>query len=801
MILLPSVAAILPVVVERPVLAPQAVDAAKNQVTDPRHFDCSLGCLSAPAVGELATQLASLPALGASERDVIVEATRETLHTVLHRKLCRLLILELNAARVTGRLKGETTEQRWSYFLELSSKRLFWDELRLHYPTLPSRIDAIVRNRCAAAGSFAERWVSDRPRLSALCDGDLGELRGVSFGAGDTHCQGATVALLRGDGWRIVYKPRSLAVDMELRNFVAELADDHGGALYFRMPEIVESAGYGWTEFVNHRYATGHGELVTFYRGIGHCLAVMRLLGGTDLHAENLIAQGGTPALVDCETLFTRPVTKISTKYGMAHDRAVELISGTAVNVGLLPGRGMGLGWRGIDPSALGMIPGQQPIQKQQLIVRAGFDDAHVSTILVEPPKLQNHPSPRPALAEYWPEVLRGFDELTATLKCLDTNGILAPRLRRFEQCTVRMVPRPTEVYAELTSMLWHPASLHNPEPARQRAIELLKKMAENLRLAPNDPVVIDAEIEDLLEGDIPYFSGVVREGRLRGPRGTYWLPPIHLAEARLANWQAADFVLERSVIQASLISAYINDGWTSGGPTGLAKQARGGDLDKRRRRQAAEIARRIMKDAIRGEDGTVAWIAPVLTVTGWAVQPLQVDLYNGISGVALLLGAYLHETAADRADPIEDLDQLFAATLYTLHRAEQVYERGLRAGIKRRPAPPGGYIGLGSQIWTYLVLSHWRSDGDDGLERACKLAEQIPEATEVDERNELLSGTAGAIAPLLMLARRTEDQSYIRLASQLGIACRNALHMRMERLLGEKGVSRPTGLAVSRTA
>ena len=741
----------------------------RNQVTENRHFGCSLGCLSAPVVGELATQLASLDGLSVSERDVIVAATRENIHAVLHGKLSRLLVLELNGARVTGRLKGETSEQRWNYFLDLSSKRSFWDELGVHYPTALSRVDTILRNRCAAATRFAKRWVSDRARLAGLCGSDLGELQGVSFGAGDSHCQGATVALLRGDSWRVVYKPRSLAIDVALGNFAAELTDEHGSGLYFRIPKIVEGAGYGWMEFVNHRYANGHEELVNFYRGIGNCLAVMRLIGGTDLHAENLIAEGSTPVLVDCETLFTPRAAVLPTKYGIAHDRALDLISGTALNVGLLPGRGMGLGWRGIDPSALGMIPGQQPIQKQQVIVRAGFDDARVSTILVEPPKSQNHPSPDPALAEYWPEVLRGFDELTTSLRRLDSEGILATRLRRFEQCTVRMVTRPTEVYAELTAMLWHPASLHNPQPARQGATELLTKMAENVRLAPNDPVVIEAEIEELLEGDIPYFSGVVREGTFSGPRGTQWLPQSNLTEATLKNWRAADFILERSVIQASLVSAYINDGWTSGGPTGFAKQARGGDLDKRRRRQAAEIVRRIMNDAIRGEDGTVAWIAPVLSPTGWAVQPLDVDLYNGISGVAVLLGAYLHEAAAGHADPVDGVDQLFAATLRTLERAEQMYERGLRAGVKKRPAPPGAYIGLGSQIWAYLILSHWHSNGDDGLERACKLAEQIPEATEIDERNELLCGTAGAIAPLLMLSRRTGDQSYTRVASQLG--------------------------------
>src|SRR5215470_2479889 len=107
-----------------------------------RHFDKSLGCLVSPAVGELATQLSFIGGLSARERDVITEATRESLCNVLHGKLSRLLVLELNAARVTGRLSGDTPEQRWQKFLDLSSERPFWDDLANHYPSL-WRVEAI----------------------------------------------------------------------------------------------------------------------------------------------------------------------------------------------------------------------------------------------------------------------------------------------------------------------------------------------------------------------------------------------------------------------------------------------------------------------------------------------------------------------------------------------------------------------------------------------------------------------------------------------------------------------------------
>src|ERR1051325_9050749 len=316
-----------------------------------RHFNRSLGCLVSPALDELSTQLFFVGGLSERERDVITDATRESLYTVLHSKVSRLLILELNAARVTGRLSGESSEQRWEQFLELSSRQSFWDDLAGHYLSLLRRVDALVRKRCMATLRFAQRWTTDRPRLEGLCVS--GELHELSFGAGDSHRGGSTVAIVRGEGWRVVYKPRSLAIDSALRGFIAELGDDHsedhGSALNVRVPEDMDCGDYGWVEFVAHRFAAGNEELLSFYRGIGHLLALMRLLGGSDLHAENVIAHGGTPVVIDCETLFTPKIPPSPSGYGEAMDRASELIGRTVLSVGVLPGRGLGLGWRGVD--------------------------------------------------------------------------------------------------------------------------------------------------------------------------------------------------------------------------------------------------------------------------------------------------------------------------------------------------------------------------------------------------------------------------------------------------------------------
>ena len=165
-----------------------------------RHFDWSLGCLISPALDELATQLSFVGGLSARERDVITDATRESLYTVLHSKVSRLLVLELNAARVTGRLSGENSEQRWQQFLELSSRQSFWNDLASQYPSLLRRVDAIVQNRCMATLRFAKRWTTDRRRLEGLCAGDAHNCYGRSTAMAVTSSEAELVQLVRVTG-------------------------------------------------------------------------------------------------------------------------------------------------------------------------------------------------------------------------------------------------------------------------------------------------------------------------------------------------------------------------------------------------------------------------------------------------------------------------------------------------------------------------------------------------------------------------------------------------------------------------
>ncbi|MBV9822455.1 MAG: type 2 lantipeptide synthetase LanM family protein [Actinobacteria bacterium] len=730
-------------------------------------FRASVEALLEPALRLLAARLAGIDGLHAGERTAIEVGAADAVSDAVLRRVSRVLVLELNAARITGRLTATDSAGRWSEFVDRTCRPGYWDTLTVHYPTLLPRLRKVVDNRLRATTAFAARFATDRAALAALVGTEPGELVEVSFNAGDSHRGGHTVALVRCTGARMVYKPRPLSVDQALARLLPKVLSDEPNPI--RVPAALARAGYGWAEYVEHRYCVDDAELRRFYRNLGHWLGLVQLLGGTDLHQENLIAAGPVPVVVDCETLFSPRVPEPPSGSGEATDRAVAMVAGSVLGTGLLPGRGLALGWRGIDSSAIGSLPGQQPRPDVPVVLDAGTDLARVGMAKAPAGTARNHPHPEPVLGRYWEEIVTGFTEQTERLQRLDRDGRLAPLLADFADLPVRAVLRSTETYAELGRMLWHPASLHDETGAVTKAADLLARHAGNAPQAPSDPVVIAAEVAELLTGDIPFFTTTPAIGTLDGPAGTRWGPSVNLVTEALRQWRAHDPDLDRRIIRATLVSAYLNEGWLPDPVRRTPSVVDPTDLDGRRRDLAAAIVTDVLDAAICGDDGTASWVAPVLNPTGWSVQPLSCDLYSGVSGVAVLLAAYLREQAAGRAGRISELPALLDAAVRTMRLTEQRWAEDTAAGVPLRPEPPGGYIGLGSRITGWLLLRRLGAVGDEALEWTQNLAAQLPNAVEDDLHYDLLVGRAGAIVPLLRLAEHTGERRWVELAARLG--------------------------------
>ncbi|MFD9903737.1 type 2 lanthipeptide synthetase LanM family protein [Streptomyces sp. NPDC059063] len=726
--------------------------SASEQRDQTEWFAEPVRSMARPWKAELTRRLAAVDGLGRGERHAVLEAGHTSLLTSLHAKLSRLFLIELHALRMTtgdgatGQGAGADTGT-WAAFIEQAGEEGYLDRLADRYPGVGARVAAVARLSVAATAGFAERLAADRDLLHPLLGAPAGEMRSVAFGQGDSHGGGLTVSRVDFDGGSVMYKPRPSETDVALSALLDELFADFPGApapdARIRVPRTMPREGYGWAEFVRHRYCADGAELAAFYRNIGHWLAVLRLAGGTDMHAENMIAVGPVPVIVDAETLFDAPAPFPPSGRGDAVDVAAAAIRRTVLRTGLLPVRGTGFALGGVDISGVGSLPGQQPLIPSPVIADGGTAAARFQVDMVAMPTAGNHPSPTPVLSAYWDRVLAGFREMTAHLRrpAADPYRLL----RRFGGARARRILRPTQAYVDIGRMLWHPASLHDEAAAVERARDILRRNAEVLPGAPTDRAAVDGEIAELLAGDVPLFGFTVDAEAVR---------------ATVEDWRTADLALEESVIQDALVGAYLNERSLPPRVQAAARDPHARDRERRRRDLAAQMVRRLCDGAVRGEDGTVTWISPVFTPAGWSIRVLPADLYTGQGGVALALAEYLTEVRAGRADRVPGVAETFEGALRVLVGTED-----------RTPTPSAGaFSGAASQVWTWLALH--RVLGEDGLlARAAERAVLLAEGPLVDDDIEvdLLNGAAGGIVPLLNLAAATGQDRWLAAAARIG--------------------------------
>jgi lantibiotic modifying enzyme len=697
----------------------------------------------APFISKLEEGTHRLQGLGASERDVVLTSGATALRNTVHAKMSRLLLLELHAAALTGAITQTDKRKRWEEFIELACTSQFNEHLRGRYPRLHQRIATVAQSQINAVLTLAERVAADRNALGELTGRGVGDLRSLSLGVGDTHRSGQTVARLDFAEGSAMYKPRSLGVDMAMDALLARILPPGPAEERIRVPRVLARAGYGFTEFIEHRYCQNDSELKCFYRNLGYWLAVMRLVGGTDLHSENVIAHGPVPVVVDVETVFTPKLPANPSGMGHAFDIAAEAVRGTVLRTGLLPIR-MDVNAAGVDMSAAGALQGQQPPVLRPKILEGGTGAARIGLEEVNLTQGPNHPSPTPVLHRYWDQVCEGFADLSHRLRQLDAaGGQVTGLLKLFAGCHVRLVRRNTQAYVEIMRMLWHPASLHDEAAARARAQDVLERNARTNPGAPMEGEVIAREIEELLVGDVPVFTANVDDAMI---------------QAVANDWRSADQALEERTVHGALVGAYLNE-WVFPTRPRASYTVRIDGLDARRRKLAASLIEQLRHRAIRGDDGTVTWISPVLTEYGWSIRSLTPDVYSGQGGVAIALAEYIHEARHGRADELSGLMDTLSGTLDVLRATED--------GLPTHRL--GGFLGVASQVWTWSTLYDLLGD-PQMLERARSRADVLEKRVGEDTRVlELLDGLAGVIVPLLNLAEQTREDRWLVVAAQAG--------------------------------
>ncbi|MEO1088654.1 MAG: type 2 lanthipeptide synthetase LanM, partial [Acidobacteriota bacterium] len=315
------------------------------------------------AVGRLRTRIADEIAgspVAHFDPDTVAKLQVPALPGRLVMLIRRVLILELNIARLEGVLSGETPEERFEDFIARigsadEQKRIFAE-----YPVLARQITTRIDQWVDAGHEFVQHLKQDWDDLCRRFGGGehLGTLVEAKASLGDSHRGGRTVMRVAfSGGLRVIYKPRSLASEVRF-NGLLEWLNDAGFEPGFRTLAVLDRGDHGWVEMVETGPCSTPGQVERFYQRHGALCALLYVLNANDIHYENILASGEHPMLIDMETLFLPRITAMTAG---TEPTFMERMKRSALTSGLLPNPGRLANGEGVsDLSGMADIAGQK---------------------------------------------------------------------------------------------------------------------------------------------------------------------------------------------------------------------------------------------------------------------------------------------------------------------------------------------------------------------------------------------------------------------------------------------------------
>ncbi len=706
--------------------------------------------------------------------DSALRLASETLPYRLLPILSRTLVLELHVARLRELLAGDTPEERFASFVERLRDPETRDAILGEYSVLARQVLLDLDLFRAATVEIFSQLAADWPAIvERFFDGkDPGPLTALGGGAGDRHRQGRAVRIFTfASGARLVYKPRSLAVEAHFQELLAWVNAQEGdfSLLGFRTLAVLDRGDHGWMEFAAAEPCQTPDAVARFHERLGGLLAMLYSLAATDCHYENLIAAGEHPVAIDLESLFHPQIQR--GKQARPHEELrSQFALHSVLRVGLLPFQvGQGDDFEGVDISGVAAVAGQPTPDKVIQWMGTGTDEMHVVRDRVLMEGGQNRPTldGQPVqVALYREEMTRGFATVYRLLA--SHRDELRRELNRFAGDPVRVVLRPTQIYGLLLQESFHPDYLRD---VRDRD-RLLDRLALEVESQPNLARVIAAEHRDLSEGDIPFFSTLTSSHDLWTSRGEIvpgFLeePSFELVVRRIELLGEEDLRRQLWLLRLSLGTLLLNRDdleWTSYTPDPEAPRLSPEALRESLIRHARAVGDWFAEMAVR-EGDYASWIGLEYRDKRWSLEPTPEDLYAGLPGIALFLG-FLGEIAHDA-----DSTRLARAALATLLLQLETWK-----GEGKGPAAIGAFQGWGGTLWALAHLGHlWRDR--EILAAGDRIVELIPSLLSEDQDLDLIGGSAGAILGLLAFHQASGSSGSGR-ALEVAIQCG-------ERLLG----------------
>jgi type 2 lantibiotic biosynthesis protein LanM len=634
----------------------------------------------------------------------------------------------------------------------------------LEYSVL-ARVLATGATLCADAGAeMILRFSNDAEAVGRVCGipVDGARVNEVSAMLSDPHHGLRSVAVLTlTNGARVVYKPRSLAIEEGFYRLLHDL-EGCGAPIELRRLRVVDRGAYGWVEFADHAACADRAAAHRYFERAGALLALAHLLGGTDLHAGNVVASGEHPVLVDLETLLT-PDVLLRAHGGDATLRAAEKARRSVMSTYLLPCR-VGADAETFDIAAFCDASDQGPVAPQWADINT--DLMHLEMLPLDGqllPRAVGADGQRIPIASHAGALVSGF---AATYRFVVAHRpvLLAAdsSFMRLGTAVVRFVQRNTSSYDSIVDELRSPDLLRE---GIERSLHLEQLAVAALAGQGNDGrdewiAIWRAERDAMEQGDVPHFSAPASSldlGTIPGRCIKTWFTMSGHAVAvqRLQSLDQEDLAFQVDVIRTSL-GLHSTGGATaqrrlqSRFPMPPTVNEHDEDLWLR---EVVAIAGVLERSAVAGDDGSLAWLQPRTQLDGAGrTQTITLavaghDLYDGALGIALFFAAAHVVTGRPGLSSVAG--GATQSLIKELHNdgASVVGELDV-----------GGLTGIGSLVYGLVALH--RLLGEPRFLTAAGLAASLITVERLDAADsvDVTSGAGGALLGLLALYRVVQD-------------------------------------------
>lgn len=602
----------------------------------------------------------------------------------------------------------------------------------------------------------------DEIEMNILGGKKFGKIQRIEQNIADKHCGGKQVLQIELDnGERIIYKPHNIQNEVIFNQILNKIGEQCGIDMYCL--KILSYKDYGWEECVIKKECNSEDEVKQFYFRIGIILFVAYILGTNDIHCENLIANGKYPVIVDMESISTGIPTLLNNL-----SLSEQVLQESVLKVGILPYYSWGKKGKGTDLSSLAGGGGEIYSFKMPIIKKNESGKKYISYDFARLPEAKNRVCLNGEIVSpktYEQDIQEGFE---CAYKVAFTNRkSFKKKLKGLQLLSSRYLVSHTQKYTMLLDSSYHPKVMKN---AGDR--ELLLHVLWDGRSLGNetDQKIVDAEIFDILNGDIPVFHFYLNKTSLYDSRGNeiknfFFHPPIEQIYHRIKHLSVIDLKRQKLFIHLSLSAA---------GTEKRVKECIGIEFEKivqapqnYSREVLVQTVKGIMKHLIEQGiydpiDNTMSWYSlSVFSNECGALKlyPCDMYLYNGIAGITLfvnMVSNYFVEEIRyiDMAKLL--IQQIQSYTNNQILKSEKVFTN--KSGL---------FNGEGSIVWVYLLLYELDKQ-KEYLNYAEKHAEYLFRVAQTDKANDLLDGKAGAVAAFCLLYRATKNGKYLKYACEV---------------------------------